>query len=110
MLYLILFVLAQLLHVLADAFMKSQNVNTKWQSITQYVSTNLSKLIAQFVLGVALFLIVIGNTSAINGMGLGNAEALLSLKGKAGVVLILGWFVDSFLDKLLGFWGLKREV
>jgi hypothetical protein len=99
----ILFLGSQVLHLLATAFYAAQSTHTSWQSVRQYVQVNAGKLLTQLVLSIALILIVMENPDALGRLG-------IPFKLSPGLAIVLGWFVDSLLDKLLGFWGLKRDV
>jgi site-specific DNA-methyltransferase (adenine-specific) len=99
----ILFLGSQVLHLLATAFYAAQSTHTSWQSVRQYIEVNAGKLLTQLVLSIALILIVMENPDALGRLG-------IPFKLSPGLAIVLGWFVDSLLDKLLGFWGLKRDV
>ena len=102
---LVAYMLAQLIHMFLDAFYAAASVNTRWQSVRHYLAANGQKLISQLVLSVAFyFVVLVENPQLLGSLGFG------SLKIGFGLALMLGWFIDSLLDKLLGGWGLKREA
>lgn len=101
----LIFIVAQLLHVVATAFLASQNVNTRWKSVDQYVNANLGKLITQVVLSSAVFWLLMEDKPVTDSLG-----TVGQLVNSKGGVILFGWFCDSLLDKVLGYWGLKKEA
>lgn len=106
---LLLFIISQLAHILANAFYAAQNVNTKWGSVGHYLQTSASKLITQLILSVGVYMVLIENPTLLDSMGVDFLSKLLALHG-SGTAIVLGWFFDSILEKVLGFWGLKSQV
>lgn len=105
----ILFILSQVIHILANAFYAAKNVNTQWKSIGHYLQSNAQKLMTQLVTSVAVFMIILENPNLLDTIGLGSVKVLFLLHGY-GSALLLGWFFDSITEKVLGFWGLKTSV
>lgn len=101
------FVLTQVIHILLDAFFAASNVNTAWQTMTHYLFVNGKKLITQVIVSVGFFMLIANNPAAADAIGIPWLNLLVT---KVGGAIILGWFFDSFLDKILGFWNLKKEV
>jgi hypothetical protein len=103
----VVYMLAQALHTLLEAFFSSQSVNTGWLSVGHYLKSNAHKLITQVLGSIAFFLIVVVENPDL----LLNALGFIGVKNIGyGLVMILGWFIDSLGAKLLGFWGLKRPA
>jgi hypothetical protein len=99
----VLFVIAQVVHILVSAYFTANNVNTRWQTVQHYIRTNAYKLVSQLVLSFCAFWVLVDNPELMERVG---AAARIG----PGLAILLGWSADSILDKVLGFWGLKREV
>lgn len=103
----ILYFVAQLIHTFSRAGLSAKKEYTPWNSIRQYFAIHWPQLMAQYFLSIALLLMVWDNDK------IGGLLALPAMSdtpySKYGLAIILGWFSDSFLDKLLGFFNLDRK-
>lgn len=97
----ILFIVAQVIHVLLVARAEAQKDHTPWENVKDYLNANFNRLIVQFMLGAAIFGVLLENPTLLND------TTGMPLKMTKSLAVIFGWFTDSVVDKLLGKWGFK---
>jgi hypothetical protein len=95
----LLYVTAMGLHTLSRAGMAVASPMTPLNSLREYLSRYWPKLIPQWFLGIALFLVVWDNEAVFGLLRfpmIGNKPLI-----RLGLAMVLGWFSDSVLDMFL---------
>lgn len=95
------------MHTMARAGLTVKS-DTPLNSLREYLGRYWPKLIPQWVLGVALFMLF-WNNEALGGL-LQFPQVASRPIHKLAMALIVGWFSDSVLDKVLALVHLEGKV